>query len=388
MEEILSKRYAFYIFLKIDGFSNPMPNKSEWEVSLPQFSGHDWEMPAEVLWDFHEWIHRLHVVHKDVKIKLFRFSLKGATLDWCRNIHKAGITCLREFHDDFNLVYKDRYPIEFFFPECCHHFDQHVVSYEEKHNEILDRSEEGVQQPDCSHDFTPSPIIEERSEQHEEVITKPCHDSMNQQFFYDFLDEEVSLSPSCQIYSGGPIYDSYESEFDENCEEEHTQPTLTTEGILSFPNVDIQEGIPHDFQEVLFDFYPDEISDNLHDIEMKDEVQAYVQTEVILLQQVPFQNEKDLIDLLVVDSMSWQSFGIDLDFYDPIVDWMDSFSTSVSCFTAIHMMDMDCSCKYMLLFHPFLNMLQHYYLLLYCCRKNWFMISWLRGWLHWKLSYT
>ena len=86
MEAILVKRYAFYNFLKLDGFPNPMLDISEWEVSLPQLSGHDWEMPAKFLWDFRDWFHKLHVVHEDVKIKLFRFSLKGATLDYCRNL--------------------------------------------------------------------------------------------------------------------------------------------------------------------------------------------------------------------------------------------------------------------------------------------------------------
>jgi hypothetical protein len=44
----------------------------------------------------------------------------------------------------------------------------------------------------------------------------------------------------------------------------------------------MQEGIPHDFQEVLFDFYPDEVSNMLHDVEMKDDEQAYVKAENIL----------------------------------------------------------------------------------------------------------
>ena len=179
-------------------------------------------MPAQFLWDFHDWIHRFHFVHEDVKIKLFRFSLKGAALDWCRNLPKASITCLRDFHDAFNSAYKDRYPVEFFFPECFHHFDQHVVSYEGQHNEIMDKLKEGFQRPDCSHDFLSSPIIEEGSEQHEEVTSELCYGFMNQPLLDEFPDEEVCLSPPCQIYSGDPIYDSYESESNESCEEDHT----------------------------------------------------------------------------------------------------------------------------------------------------------------------
>ena len=77
-----------------------------------------------------------------------------------------------------------------------HHFDQHVVSYEEQHNKIMDKPEEGVQQPDYSHDFLPSPIIEERSEQHEKVKNEFCHDFMNQPLFDESPNEEVCVSSS------------------------------------------------------------------------------------------------------------------------------------------------------------------------------------------------
>ena len=54
MEEILTKIYSSCNFSKIDGFPNPLLDRSEWEFSLPRFSGHDWEVPAEFLWDFHD----------------------------------------------------------------------------------------------------------------------------------------------------------------------------------------------------------------------------------------------------------------------------------------------------------------------------------------------
>ena len=255
----------------------------------------------------------------------------------------------------------------------------------------MDKPEEGVQQPDCSHNFLPSPIIKEGSEKHEEVKSELCQDFMNQSLLDEFLEEEVCLSPSCQIYSGDPIYDSYEFESDESCEKDHTQPILTVEGLLSFPNIDMQEGIPHDFQEVSFDFHSDEVSNKLHDIEIKVDEHAYVQTKDILQQQVSFQNEKDLIDLLAVDSVQWKfldQMQIGLDFYDLVSDRMDSFSESVSHFAVVCMMSMDHRCEYTFLFHPFLKTLQHYHFLLYSCRKDWFMISWLRVWLHWKSSFT
>ena len=54
MEAILNKRYAFYNFSKIDGFPNLMLDRDEWEVSLPRFSGNDWEVPKKFLLDFHD----------------------------------------------------------------------------------------------------------------------------------------------------------------------------------------------------------------------------------------------------------------------------------------------------------------------------------------------
>ena len=105
---------------------------------------------------------------------------------------------------------------------------------------------------------------------------------MNQPPFDEFPEEEVCLLPSCQIYSGDPIYDSYESESNESCEKNHAQPILTAKGLLSFPNIDMQEGIPHNFQEVSFDFHSDEVSSRLHDIGIKDDEQAYDQIKNIL----------------------------------------------------------------------------------------------------------
>ena len=102
-------------------------------ISLPNFSGHDWEVLAKFLWDFHDQIHRLHFFHKDVKIRLFRYYLVGAALDWCRNIPKNNITCLKEFHYAFNSFYKNIYLVECFTLECCYQFDKQVESDGEQH---------------------------------------------------------------------------------------------------------------------------------------------------------------------------------------------------------------------------------------------------------------
>ena len=113
-----------------------MPARDEWEVSLPRFSGNDWEVPAEFLLDFHDWIYRLQIIYEDFKIKVFRYSLEGATLDWCRALSSSSITCLKYFHVVFNFFYKERYPVECLFSKCCYEFDmlsKQVEGYEEPH---------------------------------------------------------------------------------------------------------------------------------------------------------------------------------------------------------------------------------------------------------------
>ena len=123
MNQILAKRYAFCDFSRIVGFPNQVPSRDEWENSLPRFHGEEWEVPAEHLLDFHEFIDRLEIVHEDVKIKLFKFSLEGIGLDWCRSLPDASISSLAEFHSAFHVFCKDHLSVDLLFPDCCHEFN-------------------------------------------------------------------------------------------------------------------------------------------------------------------------------------------------------------------------------------------------------------------------
>jgi hypothetical protein len=123
MNRILAKRYAFCNFSNIVGFPNQVPSRDEWENSLPRFHGEEWEVPAEHLLDFHEFIDRLEIVHEDVKIKLFKFSLEGIGLDWCRSLPDASINSLAEFHSAFHVFCKDYFSVDLLFPDCCHEFN-------------------------------------------------------------------------------------------------------------------------------------------------------------------------------------------------------------------------------------------------------------------------
>ena len=121
MNQILAKRYAFYDFSKIVGFPNPFPSRDEWERSIPIFLGEEWEVLAEHLLDFHDFInYRLEIVHEDVQIKLFRYSLEGICLDWCRSLPKESISSLAYFHAAFHVFCKDQFQNDFLYPKCCH----------------------------------------------------------------------------------------------------------------------------------------------------------------------------------------------------------------------------------------------------------------------------
>jgi hypothetical protein len=72
--------------------------------------------------DFHEAIHRHNITHEDVQINLFRYSLKGAALEWCRSLPAASIRSLTGFHTAFNSFCKDYYPADGLFENCCEEF--------------------------------------------------------------------------------------------------------------------------------------------------------------------------------------------------------------------------------------------------------------------------
>jgi hypothetical protein len=133
MNQILAKRYVFCNFSSIVGYPNQVPNRDEWENSIPIFRGEEWEIPAEHLLDFHEFIDRLEIVHEDVQIKLFKFSLEGIALDWCRSLSDASVSSLADFHVAFHVFCKDLFSIDLLFPECCHEFHLSKLKLLEKY---------------------------------------------------------------------------------------------------------------------------------------------------------------------------------------------------------------------------------------------------------------
>jgi len=116
MNKILAKRYDFCDFSKIIGFPNPVPSRDEWEGILPRFRGEYWEIPAEHLLDFHDFIYRLKIVHEDVQIKIFRYSLEGIAYDWYRSLPIASINSLSYFHAAFHSFCKKKNSANFLYP--------------------------------------------------------------------------------------------------------------------------------------------------------------------------------------------------------------------------------------------------------------------------------
>jgi hypothetical protein len=118
MDKILAKRYAFCDFSNIVGFPNLVPSRDEWEGRLPKFHGEDWEVLVE-----HDFIHRLQILHEDVQIKIFGYSLEGIAYDWYQSLPIASINSLTGFHVDFHSFCKEKFSANFLYPECCHEFN-------------------------------------------------------------------------------------------------------------------------------------------------------------------------------------------------------------------------------------------------------------------------
>ena len=72
--------------------------------------------------DFHDFIHQLLIVHEDVQINLFRYSLEWISHDWCRSLPVASIISLTGFHAAFNSFCKEYFPAKCLFEGCCDEF--------------------------------------------------------------------------------------------------------------------------------------------------------------------------------------------------------------------------------------------------------------------------
>jgi hypothetical protein len=190
MNQILAKRYAFCNFSSIIGFPNQVPNRNEWENSIPIFRGEEWEVPAEHLLDFHEFIDRLEIVHEDVQIKLFKCSLEGIALDWCQSLPSASVSSLADFHAAFHAFCEDQFPADLLYPQCCHEF--HLLT---KDSDVHEKYvvEENVFHHDQEDPITPFENLKNHDQidklESETVETKEDHEGSLQ--FLDLQKKEI-----------------------------------------------------------------------------------------------------------------------------------------------------------------------------------------------------
>jgi len=137
MNKILAKRYSFCDFSKIVGFPNLVPSRDEWENSIPRLWGEEWEVLAEHLLDFHVFIHWLQIVHEDVHINLFGFSLDKISHDWYWSLPTTSINSLTDLHASFHSFCKDKFSIVFLYLECCHEFNLLSKQFDSQENYVV-----------------------------------------------------------------------------------------------------------------------------------------------------------------------------------------------------------------------------------------------------------
>ena len=123
MDNILAQRYEFCDSSSISGFPNPVPDREVWEYFLLRFGGKIYDHPGEHLLYFHKCMLKLKVIHEDVLIKMFRYSLEGVTCDWCRSLLPSSIFSLKQIHVAFHHYCKESFPIDFLYKKCCYEFD-------------------------------------------------------------------------------------------------------------------------------------------------------------------------------------------------------------------------------------------------------------------------
>ena len=151
MEKILAKRYAFCDFSDIVGFPHLVPTIIEWDDYLSRFRGSKHDHPDEHLLKFHVYILENDFFHEDVWIKMFNFYLEEDACEWCQSLPAASIHSLKDFHDAFNLYYKEIYMSHLILDDCCKKFASHIDQMIESSS--CDESSEGLSERGSTEDI-------------------------------------------------------------------------------------------------------------------------------------------------------------------------------------------------------------------------------------------
>jgi hypothetical protein len=106
---------------------------------------------VEHLLEFHDFIHRLEIIHEDIQINPFRYSLEGIALEWCWSLPNASVSSLAGFHTAFNSFCKEYFSVEHIFEGCCNEFSllhKNSVSHETHICDVTSILEEDIYQAD------------------------------------------------------------------------------------------------------------------------------------------------------------------------------------------------------------------------------------------------
>jgi hypothetical protein len=86
---------------------------------------------------------------------MFIFSLEEDAREWCHSLPVASIHSLKDFHDDFNLYYKEIYMSHIILDDCCKKFSSHIKKIIESSS--CDESGEGLNERGSAEDI---PVLE------------------------------------------------------------------------------------------------------------------------------------------------------------------------------------------------------------------------------------
>ena len=125
MEAILAWRFAPFNFSAIPSFPHLVLTITEWGDYLPRFRGSKYDHLGDHLLNFHKCMLEHDLVHEDVLIKMFIFSLEEHARKWCQSLPTTSIHSLKEFHIVFHHHYKIFYLANLLFLNCCKEYQLH-----------------------------------------------------------------------------------------------------------------------------------------------------------------------------------------------------------------------------------------------------------------------
>ena len=124
-------------FSVVSIFPHLVPNIKDWGSLPPKFKNDEDDSLAKQLLEFHELMHKLGIVHEDVSINLFMYSLEGDTHEWFTSLPLSSVSSFNEFHITFHGHCKSCFLDEVLFEHCCEEFESYIQSLLVKYSSIM-----------------------------------------------------------------------------------------------------------------------------------------------------------------------------------------------------------------------------------------------------------